>query len=101
MDAETQALMQQMAETAARTAVQQTLLTFGIDPTQPLEAQKDMAALRELRELVDDDEFQKDQIHLRRWRKTMESIESRGVLAAMGLLCLGGLTLILFAFKMN
>ena len=99
MDQETKALMSQMAEAAADTAVRPTLVTIGIDPRNPIETKRDMAALRELRELTDDEEFRMDMVHLRRWRKTMDSVESKGTLAAVGLVCVGGLALILYAFR--
>lgn len=101
MDRETQALMEKMAEEAAQAAVKQTLLTLGIDPEDPLEAQKDMATLRELRGLVDDEEFQRDMLHLRQWRKTMDQVRSKGMIAALGMICLGGASLILYAFRVK
>lgn len=101
MDRETQALMKQMAEEAATEAVTKTLLTLGINSNDPLGAQRDMAALRELRELVDDEEFRKDLLHLRRWRKTMDNVESKGVIAAVGLVCFGGIALVLYAFRVK
>jgi hypothetical protein len=93
--------MKELAEDAAQQAVARTLLSLGIDPANPLEAQKDMAALRELRLVVDDQEFQADMIHLRRWRKTMDTVQSKGMLAAIGMVCVGGLALILYGLKIK
>jgi len=101
MDNETQALMKQMAKATADEAVKQILLTIGIDQAHPIEAQKDMAALRELRLLIDDDEFRKDMLHLRRWRKTMDGVENKGIMAAIGMTCIGGIALMLYAFKIK
>jgi len=101
MDNETQALMKQMAKATADETVKQILLTIGIDQGNPIEAQKDMAALRELRQLIDDDEFKKDMLHLRRWRKTMDGVENKGIMAAIGMTCVGGIALMLYAFKIK
>lgn len=101
MDRETQALMTQIAEEAADRAVKQTLITLGIDWEDPIGAQKDMATLREVRVLVEDPETQKDLLHLRRWRKTMDNVESKGTLGAIGLICMGGMALVLYAFRIK
>lgn len=98
---EIQALMRSMAQEAADEAVKRTLLTLGIDPDNPIQAQRDMATLRELRELVESEEFQKDLLHLRRWRKTMDGVERKGILAALGLMCVGGIAFILYAIKLK
>ena len=99
MDRETQAMMTEMAKEAATQAVKQTLLTIGIDHNKPLEAQKDMAALRELRTLIDDPNFQKDMMHIRKWRVAMESVENKGIITSIGLVVAGGIALIIYGFK--
>ena len=99
LDKETQALMQQMAKEAADEAVKQTLLTIGINHTHPIEIQKDMAALRELRILTDDEEFRQDMLHLRKWRINMERLESKGMIAIAGMVCFGCVAAILYTFK--
>lgn len=101
MDAETKALIVRSANEAATQAVEQTLLTLGIDYHNPLDAQRDMAALRELRDLIESPETQKDLLHLRRWRKTMDSIESKGFFAAVALVCFGGIALVLYAMRIK
>lgn len=101
MDQATQALMQQMADDAAGKAVRHTFVTLGMNPDAPIEAQRDMAALRELRGLVESEDFQKDLIHLRRWRKTIDSVESKGVLAVVALVCTGGIGLLVYVFKLK
>ena len=98
-NAETEALLIQVANAAARKAVSETFLTLGIDTHDPLETQRDMAALRELRDMVEDKEFQADLIHVRRWRKAMDSVEKRSVIAFLFFTFVGGLALTLFAFK--
>ena len=44
-----------------------------------------MATLREVSEVVQDAEFQRDLAHLRKWRMTMDSIQSKGFLTAVAL----------------
>lgn len=101
MDSETKAFMREIAEDAASKAVRHTFLTLGMDPGNPIEAQKDMAALRELRGLVEDDEFQKDLVHLRRWRRAVDSVESKGLFVGLGLMCVGGLALVVYVVKLK
>ncbi len=101
MDPETRALVQEVADEAAVKAVAHTLLTLGLDPDNPIGVQRDMAALHELREMVDDPEFQKDAAHTRRWRKTMESVESKGVFAMLVLVGTGGIAFMLYAFRIK
>ena len=98
LDTETKAFMATLADEAAHRAVAETLLTLGIDTHDPLEAQRDMATLRELREMIDSEDFQADLLHLRRWRKTFDSIEKKGFMAALGFIFVGGIALIIFAF---
>jgi hypothetical protein len=98
-DPETRALMKEIATEAAEEAVLKTLMTMGIDASDPIEAQRDMLALRELRALIDDPEFQKDMLHLRRWRMNMNSIESKGFLAACGMAITGFIAFIIYAFQ--
>lgn len=99
MDRPTANLMSQIAEEAATKAVDKAMLTLGMDANAPLEAQKDMAALRELREMVSDPEFRKDMQHLRRWRKTMDAVERKGVVAFISFFLLGGITLLIVGIK--
>jgi hypothetical protein len=58
-----------------------------------------MKALRELRQLVDDDDFRKDMNHLRRWRLHMNSIESHGLIAALGMFIMGFIAFIWYGAK--
>ncbi len=77
--------MTQIADEAAEKAVKQVLLTLGINTGNPIEVQKDMATLRELRFLVDDREIQEDLIYLRTFRKTMQAVKSKGLITAVGM----------------
>ena len=99
IDKETLALIAQVADKAAHKAVVETLLTMGIDTHDPLETQRDMAALRELRDMLEDEEFQADLLHIRKWRQTMDSVEKKGVVIGLTLIFLGGLAFMLLAMK--
>lgn len=85
----TELLIRQVADEAARRAVETTLITLGIDHANPLETQQDMAALRELRELVHDEEFRQDLAYVRSWRLAMCTIQSKGILTIVGLIVAG------------
>jgi len=98
-EAALQALITKTANEAATNAVNRTMLTLGIDPSAPIESQKDFAALRDLRGFTSDPETQKDLIHLRRWRTAMEQAQNKSFMAAMGLLVMGGLGLILYSIR--
>ena len=78
-----------LAASAAEKAVSSVLTSLGIDTKDPIKAQRDFAALREMRELVDDEEFQRDLAHLRRWRKATEDVRAKTLLAVVGLLVTG------------
>lgn len=83
------ALIERIAAEAARKAVQDTLTKLGIDHADPLAAQRDFAALREVRQLVESPDYQADLMHLRTWRKSMENVRSKGLLTVVGLLVTG------------
>lgn len=95
----TQAELQDIAEVAATKAVKQTLLTLGIDASDPIQAQQDFVVLREMRALMRDQEFQADMAHIRRWRKSMEAVQSKGLLTVVGILVTGVLGLIVMGIK--
>ena len=79
-------------EQAAERAVRATLLTIGIDVTNPLQAQRDFAIMREIGRLAMDAEFRKDLEHARRWRLAMEAAQSKGFLTVVGLIVTGTAT---------
>ncbi len=85
----TELLIRQVAEETARRAVNSTLTSLGIDHENPLETQQDMAALRELRELVHDEEFRKDLAYIRSWRLAMSKIQNKGILTLVGVVIAG------------
>ncbi|RUV65856.1 hypothetical protein EOA64_00490 [Mesorhizobium sp. M1A.F.Ca.IN.022.02.1.1] len=61
-------------------AVAETLLTLGIDTSDPVELQKDMA-------------------HLRSWRESVATVKQQGLIAATGVITVGLLGLLWLAFK--
>ncbi len=89
MDERTLALLEKVADQAAEKAVHEAFTRVGLDPSDPINAQRDMARLRELGELAEDPEWQRDLLHLRRWRKTMETIHTRGIMASVVLVVTG------------
>lgn len=95
----TDAEVQDIAERAAKAAVSEILLTLGIDTRNPLDAQKDFVVLREMRELMRDTEFQADLAHIRKWRKSVEAIQTKGLLTVVGLLVTGIVTLLVAGLK--
>jgi hypothetical protein len=79
-------------ERAAERAVRATLLTIGIDVSNPLQAQREFAVVREIGRLAMDAEFRKDLEHARRWRLAMEAAQSKGFLTVIGLVVTGTAT---------
>ena len=90
--------MQTLAEQVAANVVNEMLLKMGVDHSRPLEMQQDFQALREMRVLLTDKEFQADLSHLRKWRQTMEGRAVKGVFAAVSLLASGLIGLIVLGF---
>lgn len=89
MDEQTQIVIRQVADQAARQAIKDVLTALGIDPDNPIEAQRDMATLRLMRDTLVDEDYQRDMLHLRRWRKSMDSVADKGTLAIVGALTSG------------
>lgn len=80
-------------------AVKETLVTLGIDTSNPIKAQEQMVAVRDLAKLLDDEEFKKDLAHVRRWRKSVEEASNVGIKTAAGILITGFFGMIVFAVK--
>lgn len=95
----TQAELQDIAEAAAQKAVKQTLLTLGIDASDPIQAQQDFVVLREMKALMRDQEFQADMAQIRRWRKSMEAVQSKSLLTIAGILVTGIIGLIVMGIN--
>lgn len=101
MDAETKALMQNISEEAAFKAVNRTLTALGVDHENPLETQRDFAAMHEVRELLSDDEFRKDMLHIRKWRMVMERVEGKGINAMILGFCVTCFVGAAYAFRIK
>lgn len=77
-DEQIEALVAKTAEETAQRVIKQTLLSFGIDASDPLEMQADMQ-------------------HLRNWRTSVNAVKRQGMLSAMGIIVAGVLGLIWMA----
>ena len=93
------AQMEALAETVASKVVEEMLIKLGIDHSHPLEVQHDFLALREVRILLTNKEFQADLSQLRKWRQAMESGTSKGVLAVVTILISGIAAIFVIGFK--
>ena len=89
--------IEHVASIAAQKAVDETLIRIGINTADPIASQQDFAKLRALRDLMDDEGFQADLVHLRRWRLACSaagraagrSLIGAAVAALLALLTLG------------
>lgn len=91
--------MRIIAEAAAKAAVEETLLTLGIDARDPIQAQKDFMILREVGKLVMDSEFRKDMEHLRTWRLAVKEVKTKGLVTLVGILVTGAVALMVAGLK--
>jgi len=91
--------VRKIVEEATAKAVEQTLVSLGIDTSQPLDMQQHMAALRELSALLEDEDYKADQIHLRKWRKSMESASKIGFKTVVTMIFTGIVTAIALGFS--
>lgn len=81
--------IEQIAEQSADLAVKATLLSIGIDVANPISAQRDFSVLRQITTLAMDSEFRKDLEHTRKWRKAVESAQTKGMMTLIGALVTG------------
>lgn len=77
--------LQQIAQSAATKAVHDTLMLIGLNVQDPLAAQEMFSGLREVVKTFASDDFQKDMLHIRKWRLTMDNVQSRSLMAVVGL----------------
>ena len=91
-DEQLNAIISDVAQRASRHAVRETLLMIGLDVNNPLEMQRDLVAMREIRAIFKDKDFQEDLAHLRLWRITMSTVRSKGLAAAIAFMVVGGLS---------
>lgn len=94
-----QKLAQAVADEAARKAVAQTLASLGVDVTDPFEVQKDMAAMRDMRLLLRDPEFQADLAQIRALRTSGNFIRTKAGAAMITVLVTGVLGLLFLGLQ--
>lgn len=73
-------------------AVHSTLTTLGFDVSNPIETQKDIISLRELRVEKDDDETQKDKFFIRELRNNWSTFKKRVIQVGAGAIALAVFT---------
>lgn len=78
----TESEVKRIAAEAARAAVEETFLRFGLSIDEPLEVQRD---------------FQ----HLRSWRSSVDTVKKQGLITAVGILTAGLIGLIWMAIRGN
>jgi hypothetical protein len=83
----------------AKQAVEETLMSIGVDTKNPLQAQASFAALRNLVGVFSDPDFQADLQHLRAWRVSVSQARSKGILTAVGAAVTGALFLFILGLK--
>lgn len=83
----------------AKQAVEETLMSIGVDTKNPLQAQASFAALRNLVGVFSDPDFQADLQHLRAWRVSVSQARSKGLLTVVGAAVTGTFFLLLLGFK--
>lgn len=88
-----------VAQAAAKQAVEETLMSIGVDTKNPLQAQASFAALRNLVTVFSDQDFQADLQHLRAWRISVSQVRSKGMLTVLGAALTGAFFLVLLGFK--
>lgn len=81
----TKSQLEAMAHSAAKQAVQETLMTMGVDSSNPLAAQRIFGTLNDLAQTFSDKNTQADMAHLRAWRTSVENIKSKTVMTLAGI----------------
>ena len=74
-----------MTETA-REAVNQVMLSLGIDVTDPIATQEQFHSMRQVVALLADPELKKDLAAIRQWREAQDAIKKAGLFALVGAL---------------
>lgn len=81
----TQADLQVIASGAARQVLHEMLMSMGVDISNPIATQEMFSGLREVVRTFGDEEFQRDMQRMRTWRRTMDHVQSKGLLTMVGL----------------
>lgn len=86
MDKDTRAIVEQVAEEAATRAVHDTMTLFGMDPDDPIRSQRNMAALEDVRKLIEDPTFRDNLLWVTEIREAISISKKKGLTTAVGLL---------------
>lgn len=89
MTPEQTAVVERAAQAAAEHVMSETFLRLGINTQDPIEVQKDMASLREMRLLLSKPEFKQDLFWVREARTTLKSARFKGAMAVVSLFAAG------------
>jgi len=98
-DDQIRVMIERISQEVSISVTERLFVSLGIDPQNPIEAQKDMAALRELRNIYETPDFQQDLASLRSWRKNLDNVKAKSFFTALTLIVTGGATLIIYALK--
>lgn len=85
------ALLRDIAESAAEKAVKKTFEVMGLDPEQPIKAQRDFALMRDLTNRLRDRETAADLQWVRRTRLRSEGMIGKILTTAIGVAVVGAL----------
>lgn len=86
---------------AARSAVAETLTALGVSTGNPIEAQETFASLRGLVKIFSDKDFQADLAHLRTWRRSVDTVKSKGLSLLTAAVVTGLLAWVVTGFKVS
>lgn len=93
------ALLKDVAEAAATSAVEKTFIAMGLDPKDPIAAQKDFSYLRDMTSRARDQALADDMNWLRRTRLRCEGISGKVIMGVVGVATVGGLGALWEGFK--
>lgn len=85
------ALLRDLAETAAESAVKKTFIAMGLDPADPINAQRDFSFLRDMVARAHDQDFSADLNWVRRTRQRSEGLVGKVFATALGIAVIGAL----------
>jgi hypothetical protein len=91
--------VREIAEATGRAVVREILLAIGLDVADPVKLQRDFMIMREVGALAMDPEFRADIEHTRKWRKANEQVETKGFIAAVGMIATGVIGLVWAVIK--
>lgn len=83
------ALLRNIAEEASQKAVDKTFMAMGLDPKDPITAQRDFGVLRYFAERMHDEQAQADRSWTRKTRLRMEGIVGKAILTAVAVSVIG------------